>query len=80
LIFSGENSSFEIESDTMEISTDFSNKLRIGITEFEVDLETELIEMILNESIKSITLTFQKTSTTFNLLNQLLLQSQVEID
>jgi len=64
----------------MEISTDFSNKLRIGITEFEVDLETELIEMILNESIKSITLTFQKTSTTFNLLNQLLLQSQVEID
>lgn len=62
LTFVSNMGSYELESDTMEIDTDFSASLNIGITEFDIDLEDELLKLIRNEVLESIRIQFKKES------------------
>lgn len=42
LIFAGDDVEMKLDSDTQEIDTDYSDRLRMGITTFEIDLDEEL--------------------------------------
>jgi len=48
-----------LESDNMEILSDVSYTLQLGLTEVEIDVEDELVEIGQHASISSITFQFQ---------------------
>lgn len=70
LNFISDNNNLQIESDSMEIISDFSRKLNIGITEFDIDLDEDLITLIENDSINTILLTIKKNTFTFSVKDQ----------
>ena len=70
VIFHTETEFLEIESDTKEIISTYSTNINLGISEFEIDLEEELINLILNEKINSIEIVYNKESILFNNINQ----------
>jgi len=70
LTFSGSFGEFEMESDSMEIKTGYSRGLKIGITEFDIDLDEELIDLINNKTIDSITIKVKKDCYTLDAVNQ----------
>lgn len=80
LMFESEAGKFEVESDTMEISTDYSRKLKVGITEFDIDLDDELIDMIENQNMKSLQIVIKKSNLDFRITNQKLLQTFINIE
>lgn len=57
--FYGDELLKSIESDTQEIHTSFSRKLNIGLTEFDLDLDDELRNLINDQTIKRIEITFE---------------------
>ena len=77
VIFEGINESIEIESDSTEINTDYSFSLKKGITEFDADLEENLIEMIIHERLKSISIAFNRTIIKFSIEDISILKSLV---
>lgn len=78
--FTSEEGELAIESDTMEIGTDFSKTLKVGITEFDVDLEDELIDMIQNQNMMSVQISIKKANLGFQITNQKLLQAIINIE
>jgi len=73
----GAKGSLEIESDTMEIDTDYSKSLGLGITEFDIDLEDELIDMIKNDILQSITIKVDGKMLVLTVKNQAELQAKI---
>jgi len=80
LTFVAEKGELKMESDNMEIDTDYSKKLKIGITEFEVDLEDELFDMIENQNMKSAQVSIKKSNLEFQITNQNLLQTIIKVE
>jgi hypothetical protein len=52
--FESDSGPIVIETDTMDIISDYSKKLELGITQFDIDLEDHVIEQIVNLQIKKI--------------------------
>ena len=53
VVFQAEGKNFEVDSDSLEINTDYSRKLSIGITTFDIDLDGELEAAIRQNSVKA---------------------------
>lgn len=70
ITFHSNNTSLEVESDSVEIITDFSPSLKKGITEFDIELEDQLIDLIKNETLTSISIQLKKKSFEFPVTNQ----------
>jgi hypothetical protein len=77
--FTSKSTDLEIESDTTEISTDFSSKLGIGITEFDLDLEEELISMIENDTITSISVQHERQVVHLSTIDQAALKARINL-
>ncbi len=67
----------EIPSDTEEIESDFSHQLNIGILDFDIDLEDEVLGFINENEISSLHFTFEKNIFEFKNVNHSLLQQIV---
>ncbi len=67
--FSGHGKTLKIESDSLEIETDFSKSYQLGITEFDIDLEDDLIQMIQEDKVQTIGIKFKKKSVVFSVSN-----------
>lgn len=65
IIFESASKKHEIESDSLEIYTDYSKKLNLGITEFDIDLVEELENILRNETITSIQISINKKILSF---------------
>lgn len=65
IVFSGNDLEIKLDSDTMEIDTDYSDRLRMGITAFEMDLDEELQEAATAKHITQMQVIFGKTVYTF---------------
>lgn len=65
--FKGESFKLELESDTLEIDTDYSNKLRMGITSFDIDLEPELENAIRQHQVQILEVTFGREFFVYNI-------------
>jgi hypothetical protein len=70
--------SLEIPSDTEEIESDFSHELNIGILDFDIDLEDDVLGFVNEHEVSSIHLAFDKTGFEFNEINHDLLQKIME--
>lgn len=79
LVFVCNEFELEMESDSIEIKTDYSRKMKIGITELDVDLDEELIEMIENREISSVQIVLKKANLFFLTKNKTLLQNIINI-
>ena len=80
LIFVGDKAELEMESDSIEIKTDYSRKMKIGITELDVDLDEELVDVIENKNISSVQIVIKKSNLNFRITNQKLLQTIINIE
>ena len=80
LLFVGDETALEMESDSIEIKTDYSRKMKIGITELDVDLDEELVDMIENKNIRSVQIVIKKSNLNFRISNQKLLQTIINIE
>lgn len=69
-VFKSDKRELSLESDTMEITTEFSRSLNLGITTFEVDLEDGLQSMIETETLQSIEFRFGKKRVGFDKIDQ----------
>ncbi|WNJ19728.1 hypothetical protein [Pontibacter sp. G13] len=67
VIWRTEDSSLEMESDSTEIKSLFSKKLKQGLTHFDVDLDESLMALIQAGSLKSVKLTFKKEEIAFQI-------------
>lgn len=65
LFFETGNQPVEIESDSLEIQTDYSKKLQLGMTAFDIDLTEELENTLRNDNISSIKIVINKTALLF---------------
>lgn len=72
--FTGTSSELEIPSDTEEIESDFSHELSVGILDFDIDLEDDVLGFISEHEVNSIQFTFEKTKFEFKEVNHSLLQ------
>ena len=70
----------EIDSDTLEIVTDYSRKLKVGITEFDIDLDAQLINMIDNQNLVCLQIAIKRTKLEFKITNKKLLQTIVNVE
>ena len=59
-----------LESDTLEISTGFSDTLKKGFTELEVDISDAIHEMIMTEDLKYIIIDFENARVEFTVQDQ----------
>ena len=80
LLFVGDETALEMESDSIEIKTDYSRKMKIGITELDVDLDEELVDVIENKNISSVQIVIKKSNLNFRITNQKLLQTIINIE
>ena len=80
LLFRSEMGDLEIESDTLEIATDYSRKIKIGITEFDIDLDAELINMVDHQNLESLQIVIKKSNLEFKFTDQKLLQAIINIE
>ena len=80
LFFRSDMGNLEIESDTLEIATDYSRKLKIGVTEFDIDLDVELINMVDNQNLVSLQIAIKKSNLQFKITDQKLLQTIINIE
>jgi len=80
ITFFSDQGELGMESDTMEIDTDYSKKLKVGITEFDFDLEDELIDVIENQKISSVQISIRKSKLDIPITNQNLLKSLMKIE
>ena len=80
LLFKSEMGNLEIESDTLEIATDYSRKIKIGITEFDIDLDAELINMVDHQNLESLQIVIKKSNLEFKFTDQKLLQAIINIE
>jgi len=60
IVFKTSSGELQRESDSVEIHTDYSKQLSMGITTFDMDLDEELEEMIRNKTIQQIQVTIDK--------------------
>jgi hypothetical protein len=65
VIFENANETVEVESDTLEIHTDYSKQLKMGITSFDIDLESSLEEQMRNKSIVKFDIIIDKKTLSF---------------
>ena len=70
VVFTSSNQEIFLDSDTMEIVTFSSKKLKIGLTEFDVDLPDDLMKMFTNEKLMSITIIHRKNGVQLRVINQ----------
>jgi hypothetical protein len=54
--------------------------MKIGITELDVDLDEELVDMIENKNISSVQIVIKKSNLNFRISNQKLLQTIINIE
>jgi hypothetical protein len=80
LFFRSDMGNLEIESDTLEIATDYSRKLKIGVTEFDIDLDVELINMVDNQNLVSLQIAIKKSNLQFKITDQKLLQTIINVE
>ena len=80
LFFRSDMGNLEIESDTLEIATDYSRKLKIGVTEFDIDLDVELINMVDNQNLVSLQIAIKKSILQFKITDQKLLQTIINVE
>jgi hypothetical protein len=71
--FISDNEKLQIESDTTDIYSDISNTLDLALTEFEIDVDQELVSFFTKSSVKEIILKFNLVTKKFLVsdLNQL---------
>ncbi|MEM7160881.1 MAG: hypothetical protein AAF487_00440 [Bacteroidota bacterium] len=69
--FSDGHEEIEIDSETVEINTDYSDTLGIGVTAFVVEIESKLLAWIENSMVKEIRITFKKESLSFSRIHHL---------
>ena len=69
----------EIESDSTEIKTDFSDTLGVGFTEFDIDLSDELNSAILSASSAAISITVKGGFVKFLVKDTTLLKAALDI-
>lgn len=67
VMFESGSETVEIESDTLEIQTEYSKQLKIGITSFDIDLESSLEEQLRNKSIVKFDIIIDKKTLSFAL-------------
>ena len=80
LLFRSEMGDLEIESDTLEIATDYSRKIKIGITEFDIDLDAELINMVDYQNLECLQIAIKKSNLEFKITDQKLLQTIINVE
>ena len=80
LLFKSEMGNLEIDSDTLEIVTDYSRKLKVGITEFDIDLDAQLINMIDNQNLVCLQIAIKRTKLEFKITDKKLLQTIINVD
>jgi hypothetical protein len=66
LFFAFESEILEVESDSLEIYTDYSKKLKMGITSIDVDLEN-IEETLRSRNLKSIRFEIEKNIISFEI-------------
>ena len=69
LIFTVNNESLTLASDSQEIESDFSNVSNRWITRISFDITHQNIEMITNKSANSVNLKFKKNSELFDIVS-----------
>lgn len=69
VVFHAPAKQIELESDTMEIDTDYSRKISLGITGFDIDLEEELETLIREKSITHFDVTIDKKTYVYTVNN-----------
>lgn len=65
VIFSSDKKTKEIESDSLEIFSDYSKKLKLGITSFDIDLEETLETDIRQNEFQNILILIDKNPICF---------------
>lgn len=78
VVFKATNGRVALDSDTMEIVTFFSEHLKMGFAEFDIDLPENLEALITNDQLISITVIYKKEVIELNVTNQLHLQSLIQ--
>jgi hypothetical protein len=74
----GENE-IMVDSDTTEIVTFFSDELNHGFTEFDVEIENEIFEMIKKSEIDAISIYFKKQTQELKITNLEYLKKAMEL-
>lgn len=77
--FIGESGSIICEIDNNEISTYYEKKVKIGITEVDIDLEEDLIQMIENEVISKVEILIKKHHVSLDMVKQDLLKTSLTV-
>lgn len=64
--FKSGDGTIKLEADTMEIETDYSQKIKLGITRYDIDLTEELERLIRAKKIFSIQIVFENKAVHFD--------------
>ena len=67
VLFSGPAKQKELESDTVEIETDYSKKLSMGLTSFDIDLDGDLEQEIRNRAFEKLEVHIEKQVFSFTI-------------
>lgn len=67
LVFEGNSQHIELDSDTVEIKTDFSKKLGVGITDFDIDLEIGLEDLFRQKTFTTMRVVIEKETFVFEI-------------
>ena len=68
------NQTLEIPTDTEEIESDFSHEMNIGILDFDIDLEDEVVDFFNQNEVTSLKFAFEKIDFEFSTVNDAILK------
>ena len=71
--FASNEQVIEVPTDTEEIESDFSHEMNIGIFDFDIDLEDDILDFIKQNVITSLKFSFEKIDFEFSAINHLVL-------
>jgi len=78
--FSNGSEELEVESETIEINSDYSDTLSLGVTAFVLELEGKLENWIVEGSLKSIRFEFPKKSCEYHTIDSVVFQDLLKKD